>query len=309
MSLHGTHESFGSRARPAGGSLAWTVSVIAHLTLIYVASRWSWASTIDLERSSPATVVWLASLPRPEPPPLFPPEPLEVLEAEQPPPSADEPSEPATQPETAPAEARSAPSNAIVPESATAPTPPQAAPPNRLRPNVDWNAERQNAIASVIEEREREQNYRTFSLADVLDEEPPPPAEPTPERSFFEPCPVVGSRMKKFAMMLVGRCARVEARADMFAHIKPAYLDMRPLCTDVPTATAAATDVTTEPRTPTAATAQFDSDGVPLPPQFSDGVVATAATSVKCRLATEAEIARVYAQDPSLFDASAVTVD
>jgi hypothetical protein len=313
MSLHGTQRSFGRRARvAAGGSLAWSVSVVVHLVLVYVASRWTWTTT-ELEPHSPAAVVWLASLPQPRSPP-----PIEPAPAEPPPSPEVEPtpapvgdlSEAVDELESALPESEPAPRVAPDDEDGdAAPTVTETAPPNRLRPDIDWDAERHTAITSVLEEREREQSYRTFSLADVLDEEPAPPAEPAPARSYFEPCPVVGSRMAKFAMMLVGRCARIEARDDMFAHIKPAHLDMRPLCTDVlsSAATERAADRRDAPEPDTltaAATASFDADGVPLPPSFADGITATAASTVKCRLATEAEIARFYALDPSVLDAS-----
>jgi len=122
------------------------------------------------------------------------------------------------------------------------------------------------ALDELREQSERERGYMTFSLDDVIDE--PPPKEPgQPEESIFEAAERyrgrgpsvlspgsartrVGRALAELCNALTGGfgigfggksfasvCADPGESAKLFAHIKPAYLRSRPVCTEVETGT------------------------------------------------------------------------
>lgn len=182
------------------------------------------------------------------------PEPLDVSERAEPEPSnMPEPAEP--EPSAAGPEAdRPEPDAEQAPERQDDETAPEDQR-DRLPRDVDWDAERRRAVRSVIEQRERENGYATFSFED-LEQEQAPAAEPGPERSVFEssssggPGVLSSSKARSRAgrwvaekcerilggvsiLGLVSLCAPNNARSDLFASIKPRYLEARPVCTEV----------------------------------------------------------------------------
>jgi hypothetical protein len=107
--------------------------------------------------------------------------------------------------------------------SPTAPAPESPAPP----PEVDWEKERHDAVRDVLEGRATQREYLTFSIDDLVEE--PKPVDPLPLPLVVDNCVIVKGRLARFAALMMGRCVR-EARADLFAAIKPAYLKARPVC-------------------------------------------------------------------------------
>jgi hypothetical protein len=254
-----------SARRPRGSFgryVAILGSLVLHSVLLYAASRAPWPTPAS---SGAPPVVWLearAMLPPskvvPEPPADEPPpEPAKIEPS--PPPEPAPPPEPETAPE---AEEPTEPERPSVREP-SAPSPSGAAPETGTReptnpPRIDWNEERRRAIASVLEDRERAGDYRTFSLDDV--EEPEPQKiEPAPKPMVTDNCVVATNRFARMAAMMIGRCVR-EPNGDLFAAAKPAYLDRKPVCRE------------TEPDAPGSVT--------------SDGRVLS---TVKCELVAEQE--------------------
>jgi hypothetical protein len=115
--------------------------------------------------------------------------------------------------------ASTAPSTSDAPE----PRPPPAAP-----PEIDWDKERSAAVRDVLEERARRGEYLTFSFEDKIPKEPEP-VDPPPTPLVVDNCVIVKGRLQRFAALMTGRCVR-EARGDLFAAIKPAYLRSHPVC-------------------------------------------------------------------------------
>jgi len=128
---------------------------------------------------------------------------------------------------------------------------------------------RRRAIEAIREQREREENYLTFSLDDLIDA--PPPEEPGPSESIFEAAERyrgrggasvlspgaartrIGRALAELCNALTGGfglgfggrnfasvCAEQGESPKLFAHLKPAYLRSRPVCREVQTGTAAA---------------------------------------------------------------------
>jgi hypothetical protein len=147
---------------------------------------------------------------------------------------------------------------------------------------VDLETLRRDAITAVLDQTERDNEYMTFSLED-LDEDDAPPPEPGADVDVFEPSPGSGGRgvlrpgsgrtklgrwladtcnalTGGFGFFGLGVCAENRARSDLFAHLKPAYLQKLPLCTETAVAASAGGAGGTE-----------------------------AATTIKCRLVTEEE--------------------
>ncbi len=147
---------------------------------------------------------------------------------------------------------------------------PETAPPGNedrparryLRPQIDFDEERRRAVAKVVEQRERAQAQVTFSTDDLVEAAPPVPEPIVPPADVpRDNCVIAKGKLQQLVMMMTLRCIR-PPRDDMFAGIKPAYLNKRPLCREV--------RVTPPPRIP----------GVP-----ENEIVAT-----KCRLVDADEI-------------------
>jgi hypothetical protein len=212
------------------------MSVALHAAVFYAVGLVPWAASEMPELAAPRSqVVWLerpvarqraldpieASTAIEPPVPAAEPQP-EQREANldpQPPERVPVPSavEPSTRlPETtAPArDTEDRPADAVV-ETTNAP------------PEVDWDKERQDAVRDVLEQRAREREYLTFSLDDLVEE--PEPTDPVPLPLVVDNCVIVKGRLQRFAALMMGRCVR-EARGDLFAAIKPAYLKARPVC-------------------------------------------------------------------------------
>jgi hypothetical protein len=260
------------------------VSVVLHAALFYAIGRVPWAAA-PAPNLETVAVLWLepplqatvappvdtvaplredvGPIPRPAPPAPLP----------EAPPSASPPDDRATPLEPLPDTPILSPSQ--LPEEAAAPSDEATTPP---APRPDFETERQKAVALVIEQQARERTYRTFSLEDLVDEEEPP-AEPGAEQDVFSASGSSGSRpallRPSHARTRVGRaiaevchsltggigvfglfslCAEPGERADFFGHLRPAYMDKLPVCTeqeltDAQLAAARITDPSTIERT------------------------------------------------------------
>jgi hypothetical protein len=185
--------------------------------------------------------------------------------------ATDPPAEPEIDGSTAPepAPASEPPSAAEPPPTPDIPTPPPA-PETTAERDADEStpsyvlreADLEEAWRRAREQLERAQDYRTFSLDDVI--EAPLPEEPGPSESIFEAAERYASRggpsmlAPNRARTRVGRaiaelcnaltggfgislgglnlgsvCADPGESAKLFAHLKPAYLRSRPVCTEV----------------------------------------------------------------------------
>lgn len=91
---------------------------------------------------------------------------------------------------------------------------------------VDWEKQRHDAVRDVLNRPPR-RGYLTFSIDDLVEE--PKPVDPLPLPLVVDNCVIVKGRLARFAALMTGRCVR-EARGDLFAAIKPAYLKARPVC-------------------------------------------------------------------------------
>jgi hypothetical protein len=94
-------------------------------------------------------------------------------------------------------------------------------------PKVDWEKERHDAVREVLNERAQQREYLTFTLDDLVPK--PEPVDPVPPPLVVDNCVVVTGKLQRFAALMMGRCVR-EARGDLFAAIKPAYLKTHPVC-------------------------------------------------------------------------------
>lgn len=255
----------------------WAVplSIALHAAVFYAIARVPWAAS-DLAQppSPPRQVLWLEDWPRPKPQELA----LDPTEQTE---DTSSPAEPQalSQTETV---ARSTPAPAAAPpqrrtEATVAPTPRITPAPEPVEsrgeaaadassadsaapstvPEVDWEKERHDAVRDVLEQRARERAYLTFSLDDLLKE--PEPVEPAPPSLMVDDCVIVTSKIQRFMALMMGRCTR-EARSDLFAAIKPAYLKAHPVC------------IETRPESP----GSFLSDGREI-------------STVKCELVVEEE--------------------
>lgn len=218
------------------------LSIALHVVLVYSVSRAAW-ETPQISGRSPPTVVWLNDW-RPQRvesvvSAVFPPapeiSPNDVVEesraviVEQPslPDEAREPAPDRATPETQPR------TEDVEPGLPPALTPNGDDPARDVRPSVDWEAQRRQAAESVVQEREREEGYRSFSLDDV--DELAPREEPSPPTAIAEvikdKCVVATSNFKRRALAMFGICARLP-RGDLFADIKPEYLKKRAVCVE-----------------------------------------------------------------------------
>jgi len=257
--------------------LALPVSIALHLLLIYGVSRE--ASPVPEARSvSPTIVVRLSdkipdrrtpAAPIPDDSPVEPPPPDDV-------------------PTAAPEEVVRAPmevseereTNLQVPapdpitpiengETLPPPTTPDdgVAQTDEPTPDIDWEAQRRRAITTVLEQRERERNYLTFSTDDLIDEpladetaEPresildapsrrPSAMQPGKSRTAFgrwagSICNDLTGGISLFG--IASLCADAAPAADYFGHLRPAYMEKKPECTEIELGQAAV-DVTGNP--------------------------------------------------------------
>lgn len=210
--------------------LALPVSIALHAVVVLGAARMDWSTAVSPAVAPTISVVWLESRP-PQPelvealPPTAEPamEPPIVEEPPEPPPKPA-PIDEQPEPEAAPAE----PARSAVAEEASEAAPAPPAP----RPQIDWEAERRRAAASVIEERGSE-TYRSFSTEDLPERKPAGDATPpTPIAEVMDDgCVIAKNRFERMMMMMLGRCVR-EARGDLFADAMPSYLTKRPVCVE-----------------------------------------------------------------------------
>lgn len=125
--------------------------------------------------------------------------------------------------------------------------------------DFDFEAEREKAVALIIEEQARERSYRTFSLDDLIDEAPPEDPDPGADQDVFAPPSSPGGRSAMRpgqARTRIGRaigeicnslggigvgfmgfglfslCEGEGERADFFGHLRPAYMEKLPVCTE-----------------------------------------------------------------------------
>jgi hypothetical protein len=218
------------------------VSVVLHAAVIYSASRMQWSEATLPERRA-ARVVWLKEWPV-EPPT----EPVEIPEPVAPH-TPLEPEEQSPLPERAPP----APADAVDEREAdegAAPSEPAAGDrPRRvyLAPGIDWDKERELAVARVLEEIEREQNYVTFSNEELFEQAPEAEPDPRehlfdrpsrgPRRSVLSPGQArtaFGRRLGELcnALDLFSACADAGPTADFFADIRPDALNSLPECAE-----------------------------------------------------------------------------
>lgn len=223
------------RALPASAAL--------HALVLYATTQIGWQSSPLARTAAAPSVVWLAAR-RIEPKSderstllpdlearaavaLAPPPPVEESEYERQPPRAER-ELPRAETEL-PREERKRPGE--VQQDST--PRPAAAPEPAPRTAIDWEAERQRAAASVIQEQQ-EAPHRSFSLADLPERERTE-GDAVPPTSIAEVmedgCVIAKNRFQRMAMMLLGRCVR-EARGDLFADAKPSYLAKLPVCVD-----------------------------------------------------------------------------
>lgn len=239
-------------------TLAPLLSIMLHVAVIWAVGRAPWGVP-DAPAAAPvARVVWLREAPPlarrervlPEPD-RVPPEPERVpREPERVPPAPAQTDVPAeAQP---PARAGASPA----PETDGAPRPRRS----YLVPGIDFEEERERAVAKVLEDRMREERYLTFSTDDLFEE---PQAEaPNPREGIFDN-PQRGTRGGPGAALTPGRsrsrflnrlaeicnaltgglgigfqgldlgsaCADPGPMADYFADVRPEYMNKLPVCT------------------------------------------------------------------------------
>jgi hypothetical protein len=214
----------------AGPALPW--SILLHAVLLYAVSRFSWIATLE-RVSEPPAVVWLNDWRPVEPEPVARAAPIVPVE-----PNAEAPAVPIGPP-SEPAVDAPSPVAPLVETRSTEPEADAVAPTTEPRsiivaPPVDWEKERKNAASRVVEDRALRESHRTFSLDDVPEDDHGVPAR-TPPTAIAEavknPCAIAHGWLQRFAMQMIGRCVR-DARGDLFAHIKPGYLAMRPICAE-----------------------------------------------------------------------------
>lgn len=235
---------------------ALVLSLLAHVVGVYVASRWSWTDEMPVLPGPTAEFVFMPVLPRAEP--LVAPRP-EAVEPAPLAPEAPAPEEPA--PEALESAARDSvpttPRIAAPVPRAPAPAPvtaPQTPPSSPLAPRItplELEAARQRAASEVIEAREAESEFLTFSVDDVA---PPRAAAAEPKRSIFDGTGStrvsgttvgqqrtrIGRRVAEFCNALTGGfsfmglgsfCAQAENEpSGLFPEVRPAILDLMPEC-------------------------------------------------------------------------------
>jgi hypothetical protein len=229
-------------ARP-GPTAALAASIALHLAAGYAVGRLSWGVAEDERRV--LHVVWINERPRAAAAVLPRADETGPLSVEEPPQA--EPREPPPAP---------------APPADTPPTE-EAEPGNRTRsaflpPRIDWEKERKDAVAKVLEEIAREDGYITFSTDELFEE--PPAAAPNPREKIFDspqrgrsrsaltPGQArsrFGNRVAELCNALTGGfgislfgfgvgtvCADAGPEADFFADIRPAYMNSLPVCVE-----------------------------------------------------------------------------
>jgi hypothetical protein len=226
----------------------WTVplSIALHAAVLYTIGRVPWAASEIPQPAAPTSqVVWLEDVrpPKPLERALDPTEPSasvadnrpaeapppEHTAAVAPPPPQPSPVEPAPIEPSPERPARPAPAREPAPRAEEPVASTTDAPPAATIPDVDWDKERHDAVRDVIRQRATEREYLTFSYDDVFKE--PEPEEPVLPPLVVDQCVIVKGRLQRFAALMTGRCVR-EARSDLFAAIKPAYLRAHPVCVE-----------------------------------------------------------------------------
>lgn len=253
-------------------ALAWSGSFIAHVALIYAASRMPWAMP-EAERAAIRPVMWISDWPAPvaedgtQPAPDETPLPTEPL-PEPAPESAAEPTAtepvptevprpddvepapaaddtPAPSPNEAPSSTPESPPSTVVTES-TVP---------EIPPGTDLEAVRERAIDDVFEQRRPEGAYLTFSFDD-LPENAPPRREPLPDTEIFDapswrPPSLLSPNAARTrtgrwlgdvcnaltggvgVFGLLTLCVEEQERPRYYSHLKPQYLTSRPECEEI----------------------------------------------------------------------------
>lgn len=174
--------------------------------------------------------------------------------------------------------------------------------PREDRPAVDYTEAGRQAVRAYLDRVEREQNQRRFGGDELIGERRSD--DGAPARSVFEsnrnssavlrPTKARSRLVRRIAQLcnsltggisvfgLVGLCTDGNVRSDLFAAVKPAYLDEVPECEAVELAAEGQAIVATGDFGATAAIADIDSDGI--------------ATAIKCRLVSADE--RYRGDDP-----------
>lgn len=332
---------------------AVALSIALHAALLYMATRVSWTTT-EVENTRNPEVIWLRDWPLEAPRALEPARSPDEAPRSSPPESAEEstPHTDAVEPAPRTASAAepdedsgdSAAPEPRAPSEANSPTKPQPAieapdlpdesaasnderGSEALLPEIDWEAERQRAAEQIVAEIERERRFRTFSLADVVDEAPEEDEEPLEHlfdasgggRSRGPSLASVGHARTKVGRALIGLCNaltggfsimgffRICAEDDIGSYaaspLRPDYLKKLPVCTD----TAAADDLPGVGQIPVAAAdGAVDRGGADdavdqagtnaLTPAGNAAAPthAAAATTIKCRLLGEQERAAYW---------------
>jgi hypothetical protein len=216
-----------------------------------------------------------------------------------------EPNAPNTEQQPTPPSTRRAPN---APSTGHAPTP--------RRANIDWDAERRLAIRQLSRELERENRFPTFSFNDIVPKSPPEDADPLehlfdgggggapPGRSVLG----VGQARTKVGRFLSNLCNALTGGVSVFgvmslcardttgpysaSPLRPEYLKKLPVCED--TAVAAA-PIQANGALVAAATTQDPSTAAPIEANDDSARPSrSAASTIKCRLLTEAERAEYW---------------
>ncbi len=232
----------GDRVRFPLARMAFVVSVGVHVLAAYALSRQVWPSAAP--QQNPIAEFFMFEIPRPRAPDVTP-----APVPEEPLPEIRERPEPVTPPPRATEPVAEPP--AVVEPSAEL----QPAAPPQPAPIIDFDEARQRAAEEIVTERSAEKEYLTFSIDDVA--APRPVEEPEPERSIFDPGPrsrgptvgqpgqqrtAFGRRMSELCNALTGGfslmgfgsfCAAAnEEPSGLFPEVRPAYLDLMPVCVE-----------------------------------------------------------------------------
>lgn len=264
------HAAVASRTSPPSRT-ALTTSVVLHLVGVYLVGLIVFRSD-ELPSPIPsADFVWLDA--RILPPAVPEVEEPRVIETPVP------PTEVAPESREPPAEPLSPPTR-VVEQAPTVVTPVPPDPvvetesPSVVAPSIDFEAESRRAAAEVVEQREREGNYLTFSIRDVaparIEEEPEP-------RSIFDGAgasaprgPTVGrlgQTRTRFGAKVASFCNAVtsggfslmgwgsfcgdpdDEPSGLFPEVMPEYLTLMPECDETQPADAPREDQTSSPST------------------------------------------------------------
>ena len=233
---------------------AFMLSILVHAGVAYVALRIAFDADAPPRPSPRTEFLWLGA--RVLPPPVVEVPQLPAVET----PTPLEPREAPPQPRPL---QRAVPQNA--PEVVVAPPTPVAPKveigvPLPTAPSIDFAEARRSAATEVIEQRERDGEYLTFSIDDVAP--PKPEAEPKPKRSIFDAGGAdfggrsvgtvgqqrtrIGRKLAEFCNALTGgfgvgfqgfglfsACAKPDDEpSGLFPEVRPAYLDLLPECAE-----------------------------------------------------------------------------